>query len=58
MIEPKLGENHSSKSDQTTRVKSRKEEAKTTVGLTIKPSLLAEARKRNLNISRIYEQAQ
>jgi hypothetical protein len=32
-------------------------EPKITVGLTISPSLLVEARKRNLNLSRILEQA-
>ena len=50
-------QNNSSKSVQTTRVISRKKQAKVTVGITISPSLLAEARKRNLSISRICEQA-
>ena len=49
--------NHSSKSEQTTRVKSRKKKLKKTVGITISPRLLAEARKHKLNISRITEQA-
>ena len=52
-----LNLNHSSESEQITRVKSHRKEAKTTVGLTISPSLLAEARNRNLNLSRILEQA-
>jgi len=53
----KLKGNDSSKSEQTTRVKSHKKQAKTTVGITISPTLLAEARNRNLNMSRICEQA-
>ena len=42
---------------KTTRVKSRRKQAKKTVGITISPQLLAEARKHNLNISLITEQA-
>ena len=49
--------NHSSKSEQTTRVKNRRKQAKKTVGITLPPKLIAETRKRNLNISRITEQA-
>jgi post-segregation antitoxin (ccd killing protein) len=50
-------QNHSSKSELATRVKVKRKEAKTTVGITISPRILAEARERNLNISRICEQA-
>jgi post-segregation antitoxin (ccd killing protein) len=57
MNEHTLKENHSSKSEQTTRVKSRRKQAKTTVGITISPILLAETRKHKLNTSRITEQA-
>jgi len=59
MNKHRLKENHSSESElaKTTQVNSRKKQPKITVGITIKPSLLAEARKRNLNISRICEQA-
>ena len=49
--------NHSSTSAETTRVKSRRNRARITVGLTVKPRILEEARKRNLNLSRIFEQA-
>ena len=49
--------NHSSTFTKTTRVKSRRKQARITVGLTIKPRILEEARKRNLNLSRIFEQA-
>ena len=51
------GENHSSRLHQTTRVNSRRKQAKITVGITISPHILEEARNRNLNISRICEQA-
>ena len=51
------GENHSSRLRQTTRVKPRRKQAKITVGITISPHILAEARNRNLNLSRICEQA-
>jgi len=51
MSEPQ--ESHSSKKAEITRVKSRKKQAKKTVGITLPPQLLAEARKNNLNISRI-----
>jgi len=50
-------ENHSSKKPETTRVTSRKREARKTVGITLPPSLLEKARKHKLNISRICEQA-
>jgi hypothetical protein len=49
--------NHSSNKAKNTRVKSRKKQAKKTVGITISPQMLAEARKHNLNISLITEQA-
>ena len=52
-----LLKNHSSGLFTFTRVKSQKKTPKTTVGITLSPQLLAEARKRNLNISRITEQA-
>jgi hypothetical protein len=52
-----LNQNHSSKSGQTTRVKMKKKEPRITVGLTLPPYVVEEARKRNLNISRICEQA-
>ena len=52
-----LNLNHSSKSEQTTRVKSHRKEAKITVGITLKPHIIAESRKHRLNISRITEQA-
>ena len=57
MSEPRLSQNHLSHLSEITRVNSRKNKPKITVGITIKPSLLAEARKHNLNISRITEQA-
>ncbi|MGB9915622.1 MAG: type II toxin-antitoxin system CcdA family antitoxin, partial [Candidatus Bathyarchaeales archaeon] len=52
-----LNLNHSSKMGQITRVKTQKIEPRKTVGITLPPSLIEEARKRNLNISRICEQA-
>ena len=57
MIERRLGQNHSSESERTTRVKINRKQAKITLGITLKPSILAEARKHRLNISRITEQA-
>jgi len=42
-------------SDKITQAKSHRKQAEKTVGLTITPSLSAETRKRNLNISRITE---
>ena len=57
MSEHRLRENHSSEYAKTTRVKPRKKEPRITVGITISPHLVEEARKRNLNISRIAEQA-
>ena len=48
---------YSSISPQTTRVKRRRKTPRKTVGITLSPSLIEEARKRNLNISRICEQA-
>jgi hypothetical protein len=53
----KRRQNHSSKSNEITRVKSRKKQAKKTVGITLPPHIIKEARKHNLNISRITEQA-
>ena len=50
----KLGQNHSSKSAQNTRVKVNR---KKTVGITLPPNLVKKARKHKLNISRITEQA-
>lgn len=52
-----LRKNHSRELCKTTRVKGKNREAKETVGITPSFSLLAEARKHNLNISRICEQA-
>lgn len=49
--------NESMNPSEITRVKSHKKEPRITVGLTITPSLLAEARNRNLNLSRIFEEA-
>ena len=49
--------NYSSSSAQITRVKRRKKTPKKTVGITLPPKLITEARKRKLNISRICEQA-
>ena len=57
MSETDLNRNHSSKSNQITRVKSRKKQAKKTVGITLPINIIKEARKHNLNISRITEQA-
>jgi post-segregation antitoxin (ccd killing protein) len=49
--------NHSSKSEQTTRVKSGRKQAKKTVGITLPRQLLAETREHKLNMSKITEQA-
>ena len=57
MSDAGLNLNHSSKIGQITRVKPRKIEPRKTVGITLPLSLIEEARKRNLNISRICEQA-
>ena len=48
---------HSSSLAQTTRVKTRKREPRKTVGITLPPKLIEEARKKGLNISRICEEA-
>ena len=50
-------QNHSSDLFSFTRVNSKKKQPRKTVGLTINPRLLEEARNRNLNLSRIFEQA-
>ena len=57
MSKEDLNLNHSSSFAQITRVKIRKREPRKTVGITLPLSLIEEARKRNLNISRICEQA-
>jgi post-segregation antitoxin (ccd killing protein) len=57
MSERGLSQDRSSDQNQFTRVKSHRKEAKTTVGITLSPSLIAEARKHRLNISRITDQA-
>ena len=49
--------NHSSHPFTFTRVTKPKKEAKKTVGITISPILLEQARKHKLNISKICEQA-
>ena len=48
---------YSSGKTENTRVKSRKKQAKKTVGITLPPNIIKEARKHNLNISRVTEQA-
>ncbi len=50
-------QSHSSGLDTFTRVTHRKKQAKKTVGITLSPYLIDEAKKRNLNISKIAEQA-
>jgi post-segregation antitoxin (ccd killing protein) len=50
-----LKQNHSSESERGTRAKVK--DWKKTVGITLPQSLVERARKRNLNISRITEQA-
>ena len=57
MNERDFRQKHSSDVFTFTRVTSKKKEARTTVGITISPHILAEARNRKLNISRICEQA-
>ena len=57
MNEHEFKQNHSSDFILSTRVNSRRKQPKTTVGLTINPRILEEARNRNLNLSRIFEQA-
>jgi hypothetical protein len=57
MNENLSAENHSSRFYTFTRVKPHKRQAEITIGITLSPHLLAEARIRNLNISRICEQA-
>ena len=49
--------NYSSSSAEITRVKRHKKIPKKTVGITLPPKLIEEARKHKLNISRICEQA-
>lgn len=56
MNEP-VAQNHSSGLNTFTRVTHPKKQARKTIGITIKPHLITEARKRNLNISKICEQA-
>jgi hypothetical protein len=57
MNEHRKKENHPSESEQTIRVKVKNKQARKTVGITLLLSLLVEAKNRNLNISRIIEQA-
>ena len=57
MNEREFKQNHSSDLFTFTRVTSTRKQARKTVGLTINPRLLEEARNRNLNLSRIFEQA-
>jgi Post-segregation antitoxin CcdA len=57
MNERKFKQNHSSDLFTFTRVISKRKQARKTVGITINPKILEEARNRNLNISRICEQA-
>ena len=52
-----LNLNHSSNLAQFTRVKPQKREPRKTVGIALPLSLIEEARKNKLNISRICEQA-
>jgi post-segregation antitoxin (ccd killing protein) len=52
-----LADNYSSSLAQTTRVKRRRKTPRKTVGITLPPKLIEEARKHKLNISRICEQA-
>ena len=52
-----LGKNHSSKSEQTTRVKTHKKQPKKTIGITLPQNLVERARFHKLNISRITNQA-
>ena len=48
---------YSSVSPQTTRVKRHRKTPRKTVGITLPPKLIDEARKKGLNISRICEEA-
>ena len=48
---------HSSSLAQTTRVKRQRKTPRKTVGITLPPKLIEEARKKGLNISRICEEA-
>ena len=57
MNEREFKQNHSSDLFTFTRVDSRRKQARKTVGVTITLRLLEEARKRNINISRVCEQA-
>ena len=57
MNEHEYRQKHSSDLFTFIRVVSKKKQPRTTVGLTISPHLLMEARNRNLNLSRIFEQA-
>ena len=50
-------QNYSSSLAQITRVKRRRKTPRKTVGITLPPKLIEEARKHKLNISRICEQA-
>jgi len=57
MNEQDLNQNHSSDLNAFTRVTRHKKQLKKTLGTTISPYLIEEAQKRNLNISKICEQA-
>jgi len=57
MNEREFKQKHSSGSFTFTRVTSARKQARKTVGITINPQILEQARNRNLNISRICEQA-
>ncbi len=48
---------NSSENERVTRVKVNRKEPKITVGITLRANILEEARKRNLNISKVCEQA-
>jgi post-segregation antitoxin (ccd killing protein) len=48
---------YSSSLAQTTRVKRHRKTPRKTVGITLPPKLIEEARKKGLNISRICEEA-
>jgi len=50
-------QNYSSNLTRITRAKPRKREPRKTVGITLPPKLIEEARKKGLNISRICEEA-
>ncbi len=53
----KLWKNNTCNHIKNTRVTSKRKERRITVSVTLKPSILTEARNHNLNISRITEQA-